>query len=261
MTPTSAPTIWCSPRPIPRSTEIVRAIGARWTIEDVFKLAKRQVGLDQYEVRSWTGWHRHTTLALLALAALVLGAAKGGRAARARPRPRLHPRAAPPHDPTRPRLSPPRPLRPRLVPLATPPPGRRPRLPHQTPTPRTRPETVTVGLVGRRPSGPPRRPPGHLVTRQRPRRSQPANGGYCRGEPVEHVTPPDQHGPHDDGVPKGVVAPHRPARRPRGGPPLSASLGSLRRRLPTRSRHRRSAPRPPASGRSLDPPTPPGTRP
>ena len=59
-------------------TEIVRAIGARWTIEDVFKLAKRQVGLDQYEVRSWTGWHRHITLALLALAALVLGAAKGG---------------------------------------------------------------------------------------------------------------------------------------------------------------------------------------
>jgi SRSO17 transposase len=58
--------------------EIVRAIGARWTIEDVFKLAKRQVGLDQYEVRSWTGWHRHTTLALLALAALVLGVAKGG---------------------------------------------------------------------------------------------------------------------------------------------------------------------------------------
>ena len=58
--------------------EIVRAIGARWTIEDVFKLAKRQVGLDQYEVRSWTGWHRHTTLSLLALAALVLGAVKGG---------------------------------------------------------------------------------------------------------------------------------------------------------------------------------------
>jgi SRSO17 transposase len=58
--------------------EIVRAIGARWAIEDVFKLAKGQVGLDQYEVRSWTGWHRHATLALLALAALLLGAAKGG---------------------------------------------------------------------------------------------------------------------------------------------------------------------------------------
>jgi SRSO17 transposase len=59
-------------------TAIVRAIGARWTIEEVFKLAKQRVGLDEYEVRSWTGWHRHTTLALLALAALVLGAAKGG---------------------------------------------------------------------------------------------------------------------------------------------------------------------------------------
>ena len=58
--------------------EIVRAIGARWTIEEVFELAKQRVGLDEYEVRSWTGWHRHTTLALLALAALVLGVAKGG---------------------------------------------------------------------------------------------------------------------------------------------------------------------------------------
>jgi SRSO17 transposase len=58
--------------------EIVRAIGARWTIEEVFELAKQRVGLDEYEVRSWTGWHRHTTLALLALAALVLGVAKKG---------------------------------------------------------------------------------------------------------------------------------------------------------------------------------------
>jgi SRSO17 transposase len=57
---------------------IVRAIGARWTIEEVFELAKQRVGLDEYEVRSWTGWHRHTTLALLALAALVLGVAKKG---------------------------------------------------------------------------------------------------------------------------------------------------------------------------------------
>jgi SRSO17 transposase len=59
-------------------TAIVRAIGARWTIEEVFNLAKQRVGLDEYEVRSWTGWHRHMTLALLALATLVLGAAKGG---------------------------------------------------------------------------------------------------------------------------------------------------------------------------------------
>jgi len=58
--------------------EVVRAAGARWTIEGLFTLAKGQVGLDQYEVRSWHGWYRHITLAMLALAALALGAAKGG---------------------------------------------------------------------------------------------------------------------------------------------------------------------------------------
>jgi SRSO17 transposase len=58
--------------------EIVRAAGCRWAIEDVFKLAKRQAGLDQYEVRSWTGWYRHTTLALLALAILAVVAAEKG---------------------------------------------------------------------------------------------------------------------------------------------------------------------------------------
>ncbi|MGY0794407.1 hypothetical protein ACW7BJ_34090, partial [Azospirillum argentinense] len=29
-------------------------------------------GLDQYEVRSWTGWHRHITLAMPALAFLTV---------------------------------------------------------------------------------------------------------------------------------------------------------------------------------------------
>ncbi len=61
--------------------DIVRAAGTRWTIEEVFKLAKGQVGLDQYEVRSWQGWHRHITLALLALAALATAAKKGEPAA------------------------------------------------------------------------------------------------------------------------------------------------------------------------------------
>ena len=31
-----------------------------------------QVGLDQYEVRSWTAWYRHITLAMWALALLVM---------------------------------------------------------------------------------------------------------------------------------------------------------------------------------------------
>jgi SRSO17 transposase len=59
--------------------EIVRAAGSRWAVEDTFKLAKGQVGLDHYEVRSWTGWHRHTTLALWALALLAVGAAAAGK--------------------------------------------------------------------------------------------------------------------------------------------------------------------------------------
>ena len=33
--------------------------------------AKQEVGLADYEVRSWTGWHRHVTLSLLAQAALA----------------------------------------------------------------------------------------------------------------------------------------------------------------------------------------------
>ncbi len=60
--------------------EIVRVAGTRWSIETFFKQAKGQVGLDQYEVRSWQGWYRHMTLALWALALLAVEAAraKGG---------------------------------------------------------------------------------------------------------------------------------------------------------------------------------------
>ena len=57
-------------------SEVVRAAGTRWIIEDTFKLAKGQVGLDHYEVRSWRGWHRHVTLALWALAILAAEAAR-----------------------------------------------------------------------------------------------------------------------------------------------------------------------------------------
>jgi SRSO17 transposase len=58
--------------------EMARAAGSRWAIEDVFKLTKGQVGLDHYEVRSWAGWYRHITLALLALALLATSTRKRG---------------------------------------------------------------------------------------------------------------------------------------------------------------------------------------
>ncbi len=50
--------------------EMVQAIGARWHIEEDFETAK-DLGLDHYEVRSWTGWYRHITLCMLAHAFLT----------------------------------------------------------------------------------------------------------------------------------------------------------------------------------------------
>ena len=47
--------------------ELVRARFTRHRIEEVFEAAKGEVGLGQYEVRSWVGWHHHVTLSLLAL--------------------------------------------------------------------------------------------------------------------------------------------------------------------------------------------------
>jgi SRSO17 transposase len=52
--------------------ELVRVAGTRWAIEVAFEDAKGAVGLDQYEVRKWTPWHRHITLALLAHAYLAV---------------------------------------------------------------------------------------------------------------------------------------------------------------------------------------------
>jgi SRSO17 transposase len=117
---------------------LVRVAGTRWTIEACFEAAKGEVGLDQYEVRSWTGWHRHVTLAMLAHAylAVVRKAALGGRVT-ARPgrRPaaancaRGAPAALAAGLATEPRSR----GRPRLVALATTPPAARPPLPLATP--------------------------------------------------------------------------------------------------------------------------------
>jgi SRSO17 transposase len=52
--------------------ELIRIAGRRWTIEDCFEAAKGEVGLDEYEVRKWDGWHRHVTLCLLAHAYLAV---------------------------------------------------------------------------------------------------------------------------------------------------------------------------------------------
>jgi SRSO17 transposase len=51
---------------------MVAVAGKRWAVEECFATAKGECGLDQYEVRSWTGWHRHITLSLLAHAYLTV---------------------------------------------------------------------------------------------------------------------------------------------------------------------------------------------
>jgi SRSO17 transposase len=51
--------------------ELLRVCGVRWQIEECFAQAKGEVGLDQYEVRTWDAWHRFVTLCLLAHAGLV----------------------------------------------------------------------------------------------------------------------------------------------------------------------------------------------
>jgi SRSO17 transposase len=51
--------------------EMVEAYGARRTVEQCFEEAKGEVGLDEYEVRSWHGWYRHVTLSMLSLAFLT----------------------------------------------------------------------------------------------------------------------------------------------------------------------------------------------
>ncbi len=56
--------------------EMARIAGRRWSVEESFAQAKGEVGLDQYEVRSWAGWHRHMTLAMTAQALLAITRAR-----------------------------------------------------------------------------------------------------------------------------------------------------------------------------------------
>ena len=52
-------------------TELVRVSGARWPSERCFQEDKSELGLDHYEHRSWTAWHRHMRLVFLAQLFLI----------------------------------------------------------------------------------------------------------------------------------------------------------------------------------------------
>lgn len=63
-------------------TELVNVAGARWPIEECFGSGKNEVGLDNYQVRTWGAWHRHITLAMLAHTFLTITAHKSKKRGR-----------------------------------------------------------------------------------------------------------------------------------------------------------------------------------
>lgn len=62
-------TVWC-----PSGTtleKLVQVEGTRWRIEEGFRTAKNEFGLDHNETRSWHGWHRHVSFVMLAYALMA----------------------------------------------------------------------------------------------------------------------------------------------------------------------------------------------
>lgn len=51
--------------------ELDSAATMRWPIEQSFENAKSELGMDQYELRSWRGWHCHMLYVFLALLFLL----------------------------------------------------------------------------------------------------------------------------------------------------------------------------------------------
>ena len=54
-----------APQDTPLAT-FVWLSGMRWPVETCFEHSKQEIGLGDYQVRSWTGWHHHMTMCLLA---------------------------------------------------------------------------------------------------------------------------------------------------------------------------------------------------
>ena len=54
-----------APSDLPLATR-VRLSGMRWPIDTCCEDSKQLLGMGEYEIRSWTGWHPHMTLVMLA---------------------------------------------------------------------------------------------------------------------------------------------------------------------------------------------------
>ncbi|MFI6013465.1 IS701 family transposase [Streptomyces sp. NPDC051243] len=90
----------CSGPPATTVAEFIRAVRAQTRARHCLDVLRNEVGLDEYQVRTVTGWYRHTTLSLLAYAfrsfalegrvrepARTPGRAAFGQRARRAPRP------------------------------------------------------------------------------------------------------------------------------------------------------------------------------
>jgi SRSO17 transposase len=62
--------------PVP---DMIAGAGLRWKIEEDNEHGKDTLGLDEYQVRKWTPFHRHVTLVMLALAFLAAARAGPGK--------------------------------------------------------------------------------------------------------------------------------------------------------------------------------------
>src|SRR5947209_2249691 len=54
---------------LPKSTslhQLVATARGRWRVEQDYQQMKEELGLDHFEGRSWTGWHHHVTMVMLA---------------------------------------------------------------------------------------------------------------------------------------------------------------------------------------------------
>jgi SRSO17 transposase len=65
---------------LPRSLSLKRLVDiahGRWRIEQDYQQLKEELGLDNFEGRSWRGWHHHATMVMLAHAFLRLEQRRG----------------------------------------------------------------------------------------------------------------------------------------------------------------------------------------
>jgi SRSO17 transposase len=73
--PTDFEHFLCHAPPGTTIPQLIAIAGMRWKIEENNEHGKDLVGLDQYQVRKWTPWHRHVTTCMLAVAFLAVTAA------------------------------------------------------------------------------------------------------------------------------------------------------------------------------------------